>query len=435
MALNSHCLAQGRHAMPRAHYAATRSTGCRLRRQLRPLDEAQDSSSKPYMVVRSGNSFSAAPSANGDARIKVIGVGGGGGNALNRMLETGLQGIEFWAVNTDAQALSHHRCENRMQIGTESTRGLGCGGNPEIGKVAALESQEGLTKMIAGADLVFVTAGMGGGTGTGAAPVVAKTSKDAGILTVGVVTYPFSFEGRRRCTQAIAGIEALRGAVDSVIVIPNDKLLEVSSQSTSLKDAFSLADDVLGQGVQGISDIITVPGLINVDFADVRAIIANAGTAMLGVGCASGPNRAELAAKDAVNAPLIQQSVERATGIIFNITGGTDLTLMDVNSVSEVVNSLADQSANIIFGAVVDERYTGELRVTIIATGFSQDYEETLFKSDNRRRVGAAAAKPAAAAAPQAASEALSSSDDFDIAVQAAQEKPPAVKLWGRGIF
>ncbi|KAF6251817.1 Tubulin/FtsZ, GTPase domain-containing protein [Scenedesmus sp. NREL 46B-D3] len=429
MALNSHCLAQGRHAMPRAHYAATRSTGCRLRRQLRPLDEAQDSSSKPYMVVRSGNSFSAAPSANSDARIKFIGVGGGGGNALNCMLETGLQ---LWAVNTDAQALSHHRCENRMQIGTDSTRGLGCGGNPEIGKVAALESQEGLTKMIAGADLVFVTAGMGGGTGTGAAPVVAKTSKDAGILTVGV---PFSFEGRRRCTQAIAGIEALPGAVDSVIVIPSDKLLEVSSQSTSLKDAFSLADDALGQGVQGISDIITVPGLINVDFADVRAIIANAGTAMLGVGCASGPNRAELAAKDAVNAPLIQQSVERATGIIFNITGGTDLTLMDVNSVSEVVNSLADPSANVIFGAVVDERYTGELRVTIIATGFSQDYEETLFKSDNRRRVGAAAAKPAAAAAPQAASEALSSSDDFDIAVQLAQEKPPAVKLWGRGIF
>ncbi|WIA08879.1 hypothetical protein OEZ85_008300 [Tetradesmus obliquus] len=432
MALKAHSLAGGRQAVPRAHHAATWSTGSRLRRQLRPLDEARDNSSKPYMVVRSGNSFSAAPSTNGDARIKVIGVGGGGGNALNRMLETGLQGIEFWAVNTDAQALSHHRCENRMQIGSESTRGLGCGGNPEIGKIAALESQEGLQKMVAGADLVFVTAGMGGGTGTGAAPIVAQTSKDAGILTVGVVTYPFSFEGRRRCTQAIAGIEALRDSVDSVIVIPNDKLLEVSGDSTSLTDAFSLADDVLRQGVQGISDIITVPGLINVDFADVKAIISNAGTAMLGVGCAAGPDRAEQAALAAVSAPLIQQSVERATGIVYNITGGTDLTLMDVNRVSEVVTSLADPSANIIFGAVVDERYTGELHVTIIATGFSQDYEETLFKSDNRRRGGAARARPAAAAAPAPAA-AESSSSDFEDAVYAAQEKP--VKLWGRGIF
>ncbi|EFJ43301.1 plastid division protein FtsZ1 [Volvox carteri f. nagariensis] len=326
----------------------------------------------------------------GDARIKVIGVGGGGGNALNRMISSGLQGVEFWAINTDAQALAAHQALNKVQIGTELTRGLGCGGNPELGRQAALESEDALRRMVQGADLVFITAGMGGGTGTGAAPVVARISKELGILTVGVVTYPFNFEGRRRAGQALEGIEGLRAAVDSVIVIPNDRLLDVASASTALQDAFALADDVLRQGVQGISDIITVPGLINVDFADVKAIMSNSGTAMLGVGAAStatitpgGPDRAEQAAMAATSAPLIQRSIEKATGIVYNITGGRDLTLAEVNRVSEVVTALADPSCNIIFGAVVDEQYDGELHVTIIATGFAPTYENELLSGGN----------------------------------------------------
>lgn len=407
----------------------------RLRQQQRPLraeQQPRDPSRAKYLVV-SSSGYNGTSSEH--ARIKVIGVGGGGGNALNRMVETGLQGIEFWAVNTDAQALAHHKCGNRMQIGKEVTRGLGCGGNPEIGKAAAEESTEGIKQVVSGADLVFVTAGMGGGTGTGAAPVVAQVSKDAGILTVGVVTYPFSFEGRRRCSQAIAGIEALRGSVDSVIVIPNDKLLEVSGSSTSLTDAFSLADDVLRQGVQGISDIITVPGLINVDFADVRAIMANAGTAMLGVGCAAGPDRAEQAALAAVSAPLIQQSVERATGIVYNITGGQDMTLAEVNRVSQVVTELADPSANVIFGAVVDDRYAGELHVTIIATGFSQDYEEALFKKDKSK--GGRGARSSATTASQTATTTTETTDMDEpvTAAAAAAPKSRGSQFFGRGIF
>ncbi|KIY98816.1 cell division protein FtsZ [Monoraphidium neglectum] len=253
-----------------------------IQRGLCPITVSSKGGPSPakYMYVQSYSQEHVAPT-NGEARIKVIGVGGGGGNALNRMIEADLQGIDFVAVNTDAQALAHHSAPNKLQIGNQVTRGLGCGGNPELGRHAAQESQDALKKVVSGADLVFITAGMGGGTGTGAAPVVAKLSKDMGILTVGVVTYPFTFEGRRRSNQAVEGIEALRAAVDSVIVIPNDKLLEVAGEGTPLQEAFSLADDVLRQGVQGISDIITVPGLINVDFADVRAIMSNAGTAML----------------------------------------------------------------------------------------------------------------------------------------------------------
>ncbi|GLC41849.1 Cell division protein FtsZ 1 [Pleodorina starrii] len=352
----------------------------------------------------------------GDARIKVIGVGGGGGNALNRMISSGLQGVEFWAINTDAQALAAHQALNKVQIGTELTRGLGCGGNPELGRQAALESEEALRRMVQGADLVFITAGMGGGTGTGAASVVARISKEMGILTVGVVTYPFNFEGRRRAGQALEGIEGLRAAVDSVIVIPNDRLLDVASASTALQDAFALADDVLRQGVQGISDIITVPGLINVDFADVKAIMSNSGTAMLGVGAASiattapgGPDRAEQAAMAATSAPLIQRSIEKATGIVYNITGGRDLTLAEVNRVSEVVTALADPSCNIIFGAVVDEQYDGELHVTIIATGFAPTYENELLSGGSasqarqQRRAAHQAAAAAMSGAPVAA--------------------------------
>ncbi|KAK9905931.1 hypothetical protein WJX75_009152 [Coccomyxa subellipsoidea] len=317
-------------------------------------------------------------SVGGDARIKVIGVGGGGNNAINRMIGSGLQGVEFWAANTDAQALDNSDALNKIQMGAQLTRGLGTGGNPSLGEQAAEESAADLQTAVGNADMVFITAGMGGGTGTGAAPVVARVSKELGVLTVGVVTYPFTFEGRRRGTQASDGIEALRRNVDTLIVIPNDRLLDVVGESTPLQDAFLLADDVLRQGVQGISDIITIPGLVNVDFADVKAIMCNSGTAMLGVGVATGKNRAEEAALAATSAPLIERSIERATGIVYNITGGKDLTLQEVNRVSEVVTSLADPSANVIFGAVIEDQYEGEVHVTIIATGFSQSYEENL---------------------------------------------------------
>eukprot|EP00241_Pyramimonas_parkeae_P002595 CAMPEP_0114228394 /NCGR_PEP_ID=MMETSP0058-20121206/2317_1 /TAXON_ID=36894 /ORGANISM="Pyramimonas parkeae, CCMP726" /LENGTH=452 /DNA_ID=CAMNT_0001339333 /DNA_START=36 /DNA_END=1398 /DNA_ORIENTATION=- len=308
-----------------------------------------------------------------DARIKVIGVGGGGGNAVNRMINSGLGGVEFWAVNTDAQALDNSLASNTVQIGDKLTRGLGTGGNPELGESAAEESRDQLNEAVSDADLVFITAGMGGGTGSGAAPVVARLSKEKGNLTVGVVTYPFTFEGRRRANQAGGAIDNLRRNVDTLIIIPNDRLLDVVEDNTALQDAFLLADDVLRQGVQGISDIITIPGLVNVDFADVKAIMSNSGTAMLGVGVSSGKNRAEEAALAATSAPLIERSIERATGVVYNITGGKDLTLQEVNTVSQVVTSLADPSANVIFGAVIDDAYEGEVHVTIIATGFSMD--------------------------------------------------------------
>ena len=278
--------------------------------------------------------------------------------------------MEFWAVNTDSQALVNSLAPNKCQIGEQVTRGLGAGGNPELGEIAATESRQELERAVLGADLVFITAGMGGGTGSGSAPVVAKMSREKGILTVGVVTYPFSFEGRRRIQQATEAIEALRANVDTLIVIPNDRLLDVVEEGTALQEAFLLADDVLRQGVQGISDIITIPGLVNVDFADVRAVMKDSGTAMLGVGVASGKGRAEEAARAAMSAPLVEHSIDRATGIVFNITGGPDMTLMEVNTVSEVVTSLADPSANVIFGSVVDEKHTCEIAVTIVATGF-----------------------------------------------------------------
>lgn len=322
----------------------------------------------------------------GDARIKVIGVGGGGGNAVNRMIQSGLQGVEFWCLNTDAQALENSLAMNKVQMGADLTRGLGTGGKPELGESAAQESAEALHAAVGGADMVFITAGMGGGTGTGAAPVVARLSKELGILTVGVVTYPFTFEGRRRAQQAIDGIESLRKNVDTLIVIPNDRLLDVVGENTPLQDAFLLADDVLRQGVQGISDIIMIPGLVNVDFADVKAVMCNSGTAMLGVGVSSGKNRAEEAAIAATSAPLIERSIERATGIVYNITGGRDLTLQEVNRVSEVVTSLADPGANVIFGAVIDDQYEGEVHVTIIATGFQQSFEENFFPKPTAAR-------------------------------------------------
>ena len=321
--------------------------------------------------ARSRASPSTVAMAANDAKIKVIGCGGGGGNAVNRMVNSGLRGVEFWSLNTDAQALVQSQADNRLQIGKNATRGLGTGGNAELGETAAKESREAISQAVQGADLVFVTAGMGGGTGSGSAPVVAKLSKEAGNLTVGVVTLPFTFEGRRRQASAMEAVALLRQNVDTLIVIPNDRLLDVVEDDAPLQEAFLLADDVLRQGVQGISDIITVSGLVNIDFADVRAVMKDSGTAMLGVGVAQGSNRAEEAAMAAISAPLIEQSIDRATGIVFNITGGTDLTLQEINAVSEVVTSLADPDANVIFGSVVDEKYDGEIQVTIIATGFA----------------------------------------------------------------
>ncbi|EMS66227.1 Cell division protein ftsZ-like protein 1, chloroplastic [Triticum urartu] len=269
-------------------------------------------------------------------RIKVVGVGGGGNNAVNRMIGSGLQGIEFYAINTDSQALVNSQAQHPLQIGEQLTRGLGTGGNPNLGEQAAEESKEVIANALRDSDLVFITAGMGGGTGSGAAPVVAQIAKEAGYLTVGVVTYPFSFEGRKRSLQALEALEKLERSVDTLIVIPNDRLLDIADENMPLQDAFLLADDVLRQGVQGISDIITIPGLVNVDFADVKAVMKNSGTAMLGVGVSSSKNRAQEAAEQATLAPLIGSSIEAATGVVYNITGGKDITLQEVNKVSQL---------------------------------------------------------------------------------------------------
>jgi len=304
------------------------------------------------------------------ADIKVIGVGGGGGNAVNRMIQAELKGVHFIAVNTDAQALNLSLAKHKMQIGAKLTKGLGAGADPEIGKKAAEESRDELMQALRGADMVFVTAGMGGGTGTGGAPVVAEVAKEVGALTVGVVTRPFTFEGKKRATQAEQGIQELKSKVDTLITIPNDRLLQVVDKSTSINEAFRIADDVLRQGVQGISDLIAVPGLINLDFADVKTIMSNTGTALMGIGSAKGENRAAEAAKIAISSPLLETSIEGAKGVLLNITGGPDLGLFEVNEAAEIISQAADPEANIIFGAVIDENLEDEVRVTVIATGF-----------------------------------------------------------------
>jgi len=307
------------------------------------------------------------------ARIKVIGVGGGGGNAVNRMIVSEVSGVEFWTVNTDAQALTQSAAQKRLQVGQKLTRGLGAGGNPAIGQKAAEESRDDVVAAVGDADLVFITAGMGGGTGTGAAPIVAEVAKEAGALTVGVVTRPFTFEGRRRISQAEEGIAALQSRVDTLIIIPNDKLLSVITEQTPVQEAFRVADDILRQGVQGISDIITIPGLVNVDFADIRAVMADAGSAMMGIGMGSGKSRAREAAVAAISSPLLESSIEGAKGVVFNITGGSDLTLHEVNAAAETIYEVVDPNANIIFGAVIDDRLQGEVRITAIATGFGSE--------------------------------------------------------------
>jgi cell division protein FtsZ len=309
-------------------------------------------------------------SGNYLAVIKVCGVGGGGTNAVTRMVEAGLSGVEFIAVNTDAQALQMSEADVKIHIGAKSTRGLGAGADPSVGLEAATESRDELKESLKGSDMVFVTAGEGGGTGTGGAPVVAELAKEVGALTVGVVTRPFSFEGRKRAQQAEQGINTLADKVDTLIVIENDRLLQVVEKRTSIVDAFRLADDVLRQGVQGITDLITVPGLVNLDFADVRTIMSEAGSALMGIGNASGENRAAEAARAAVSSPLLGASIEGATGVLLNVTGGPDIGLFEVNEAAEVVTSAADQNANVIFGAVIDESKGEEVTVTVIATGF-----------------------------------------------------------------
>jgi cell division protein FtsZ len=328
------------------------------------------------------------------AVIKVAGVGGGGTNAVNRMVDAGLSGVEFIAVNTDAQALMVCDADVKIHIGSAATRGLGAGSDPAVGQAAAQESRDELKEALKGADMIFITAGEGGGTGTGAAPIVAELGRELGALTVGVVTKPFGFEGRRRAQQAEQGISSLGERIDTLIVIENDRLLQVVEKQTSVVDAFRMADDVLRQGVQGITDLITVPGLVNLDFADVRTIMREAaGSALMGIGSGTGDNRAADAARAAVSSPLLESSIEGATGILLNITGGPDIGLFEVNEAAEVVTSAADQNANIIFGAVIDEAMGDEMRVTVIATGFGGQRR--------RRRAGTEAPVAVPAGSPE----------------------------------
>ncbi|HIV74172.1 MAG TPA: cell division protein FtsZ [Candidatus Pseudogracilibacillus intestinigallinarum] len=319
------------------------------------------------------------------ATIKVIGVGGGGNNAVNRMIDHGVEGVEFIAVNTDAQALNLSKAEIKLQIGDKLTRGLGAGANPEIGKKAAEESREQIEEVLQGADMVFVTAGKGGGTGTGAAPVIAQIAKDLGALTVGVVTRPFSFEGIRRRKQANTGIESLKNSVDTLIVIPNDRLLEIVDKNTPMLEAFREADNVLRQGVQGISDLIAKPGLINVDFADVKTIMFDKGSALMGIGVATGENRAVEAAKKAISSPLLETSIDGAQGILMNISGGPSLSLFEVQEAADLVTYAADEEVNVIFGNVINENLKEEVVVTVIATGFDESKLEP--KQGGQRQV------------------------------------------------
>ncbi len=307
------------------------------------------------------------------AKIKVIGVGGGGNNALNSMIKMQqIQGVEFIAVNTDLQALELSNATYKLQVGSELTRGLGSGGDPEIGQKAAEESQEEIKKHLEGSDMVFITAGMGGGTGTGGAPVIAGIAKEMGILTVGVVTKPFNFEGSVRKRNSEFGVSSLKDSVDTLIVIPNQRLLDIVDKKVSLVDAFRLADSVLGQGVKGISDLIVLPGLINVDFADVKTIMQDAGSALMGIGKATGENRAEQAAKAAIESPLLELSIDGAKGILFNVIGGEDLSMLEVDAAAKVIVQAADQDANVIFGAAIDKDMKDDIRITVIATGFSE---------------------------------------------------------------
>jgi cell division protein FtsZ len=331
------------------------------------------------------------PEVENFARIKVMGVGGGGSNAVNRMIEEGLRGVEFIAINTDAQALMLSSAPNRVRIGDKLTKGLGSGGDSTIGAKAAEESSDDLYEVINGSDMVFITAGMGGGTGTGGAPVIARIARETGALTIGVVTKPFGFEGTRRKQVAEEGIERLKEHVDTLIAIPNDRLLEIVDKRSSIQQAFRVADDVLRQGIQGISELITVPGLINLDFADVRAVMAEGGAALMAIGHGEGENKATAAAEQAIASSLLDVTIDGAQGILFNVTGGPDLTLFDVNEAAEIIRKTADPEANIIFGAVIDESMNEEIHITVIATGFDASTQQ---RSAVFRQIATRAAEP-----------------------------------------
>lgn len=355
-----------------------------------------------------------APGIN-PAKIKVIGVGGGGGNAVNRMIKSGLTGVEFWLMNTDLQVLNFSTCKNKIQLGAKLTNGLGAGGEPQVGEKAAEEAQQEITSAIEGADMVFVTAGMGGGTGTGAAPVVAKIAKDLGILTIGVVTKPFSFEGKRRQNQAQQGLEKLRESVDALIVIPNDKLLDVVDRRVSLQESFIVVDEVLLRGVQGISDIITIPGLINVDFADVKSVMAASGSALMGIGRGTGEGRAIEAAKIAINSQLLETSINGASGVIVNITGGPDMTLHEVTDATNIINDAVLDDARVIIGAVVDDNIQGEIQITVIATGFELKSQMPIEEKVENRSISAAEFFSGAFNSQQPKAPTMSSFSDIQI--------------------
>lgn len=347
------------------------------------------------------------------ASIKVVGVGGGGSNAVNRMISAGLRGVEFIAINTDIQALALSQAERKIHIGAKLTRGLGAGGDPEIGRQAAEETRDELIDTLEGADMVFVTAGMGGGTGTGGAPVVARAARELGALVIGVVTKPFSFEGRRRAATAEDGIRDLKEQVNTLITIPNDRLLNIVDSKMSMIEAFRVADDVLRQGVQGIADLITTPGLINLDFADVRTVMAEAGSALIGIGVASGEDRAVRAARTAISSPLLETSMEGARGLLLNVTGGMDLGLIEVNDAAQIIAEAADPDANIIFGAVIDEAMSDEVRITVIATGFEAARPREV--ADGESRAGAQPRVGATPPAPAADDQPRMLIDDLDI--------------------
>lgn len=318
------------------------------------------------------------------AKIKVVGVGGSGGNVLGRMIEAKIKGVEYVAINTDAQALHHSQASEKVHIGKNLTKGLGAGMNPEVGRQAAEENRDEIQEVLKGADMVFVACGLGGGTGTGAAPIVAETAKELGALTIGVVTKPFSFEGAQRRSIAAEGLENLKDRVDALITIPNDRLLSIIDKKTTLINSFRIVDDVLRQGVQGISDLITKPGIVNVDFADVRAILEDSGSALMGIGVATGENRASEAAKAAINSPLLELSIDGAKGVLFNVSGSSDLTMLEINEAANIITESIDPNAKVIFGAVTDEQIRkGELQITVVATGFDSDRMENRSGSQN----------------------------------------------------
>ena len=350
------------------------------------------------------------PPQNYLAVIKVVGAGGGGVNAVNRMIEAGLKGVEFIAVNTDAQALLMSDADVKLDIGRELTRGLGAGSDPEVGRRAAEEHEDEIREALKGADMVFITAGEGGGTGTGSAPVIAEIAKSQGALTIGVVTRPFAFEGRRRSVQAENGIQSLKDKVDTLIVIPNDRLLTVASDKTTMLNAFKMADEVLLQGVQGITDLITIPGLVNTDFADVKMILHEAGSSLMGIGYGSGNGRASTAARQAISSPLLEASIEGARGILLNISGGSDLGLFEVNEAAEIIHGVAHPDANIIFGTVIDDSMGDEIRVTVIAAGFD--------RWEDKREKGAKGSRAGLAAVPSRADDVFSSPDDDDLGIE-----------------